>query len=59
MVDLHTANALAVVAAETGAGIAMVGDHLQAMPGRALRSDGVHDPPRHRGRRTDRGAPVP
>lgn len=32
MVDLHTANALAVVAAETGAGIAMVGDHLQAMP---------------------------
>ena len=32
MVDLHTANALAAVAAETGAGIAMVGDHLQAMP---------------------------
>lgn len=32
MVDLHTANALAVVAAETGADIAMVGDHLQAMP---------------------------
>ncbi len=32
MVDLHTANALAIVAAETGAGIAMVGDHLQAMP---------------------------
>jgi exodeoxyribonuclease V alpha subunit len=32
MVDLQTANALAVVAAETGAGIAMVGDHLQAMP---------------------------
>lgn len=32
MVDLHTANALASVAAETGAGIAMVGDHLQAMP---------------------------
>ena len=32
MVDLHTANALAVVAAETGVGIAMVGDHLQAMP---------------------------
>jgi len=32
MVDLHTANALAVVAAETVAGIAMVGDHLQAMP---------------------------
>jgi len=32
MVDLHTANALATVAAETGAGIAMVGDHLQARP---------------------------
>lgn len=32
MVDLHTALALAVVAAESGAGIAMVGDHLQAMP---------------------------
>ncbi|QBR75328.1 hypothetical protein E3O41_02090 [Microbacterium sediminis] len=32
MVDLHTANALAAIAAETGAGIAMVGDHLQAMP---------------------------
>lgn len=32
MVDLHTANALAQLAAETGAGIAMVGDHLQAMP---------------------------
>ncbi|MGX5771756.1 AAA family ATPase [Microbacterium trichothecenolyticum] len=32
MVDLHTASALAAVAAETGAGIAMVGDHLQAMP---------------------------
>lgn len=32
MVDLHTANALAAVAARTGAGIAMVGDHLQAMP---------------------------
>lgn len=32
MVDLHTANALATVADETGAGIAMVGDHLQAMP---------------------------
>ncbi|MGA1828497.1 ATP-dependent DNA helicase, partial [Microbacterium sp.] len=32
MVDLHTANALAAVVAETGAGIAMVGDHLQAMP---------------------------
>ena len=32
MVDLHAANALATVAAETGAGIAMVGDHLQARP---------------------------
>ena len=32
MVDLHTANALAVLAAETDAGLAMVGDHLQAMP---------------------------
>ncbi|MBB6389984.1 AAA family ATPase [Microbacterium thalassium] len=32
MVDLHTANALASVAAQTGAGVAMVGDHLQAMP---------------------------
>jgi len=32
MVDLHTANALAELAAQTGAGIAMVGDHLQAMP---------------------------
>nr|WP_100813971.1 AAA family ATPase [Microbacterium lacus] len=32
MVDLHTANALAALAAETGAGVAMVGDHLQAMP---------------------------
>ena len=32
MVELHTARALAVVAEETGAGIAMVGDHLQAMP---------------------------
>ncbi|MDY0910091.1 AAA family ATPase [Microbacterium sp. CFBP9034] len=32
MVDLHTANALATIAAESGAGIAMVGDHLQAMP---------------------------
>lgn len=32
MVDLHTANALATIAAETGAGIAMVGDHLQARP---------------------------
>ncbi|MDQ7876570.1 AAA family ATPase [Microbacterium sp. QXD-8] len=32
MIDLHTANALAAVAAGTGAGIAMVGDHLQARP---------------------------
>lgn len=32
MVDLHTANALATVAQESGAGIAMVGDHLQALP---------------------------
>ena len=32
MVDLHTANALAMIADETGAGIAMVGDHLQARP---------------------------
>ena len=32
MVDLHTAAALAAVADETGTGIAMVGDHLQAMP---------------------------
>ncbi|MCD1269757.1 AAA family ATPase [Microbacterium sp. MEC084] len=32
MVDLHTADALAAIAAETGAGVAMVGDHLQAMP---------------------------
>ena len=32
MVDLHTANALAVLAGETGVGLAMVGDHLQAMP---------------------------
>lgn len=32
MVDLHTARALAILAAETGAGIAMVGDHLQAHP---------------------------
>ena len=59
MVDLHTANALAIVAAETGAGIAMVGDHLQAMPvghsgamaSMTRRSD--------RGRRADRGAPLP
>jgi len=32
MIDLHTANALAAVASDTGAGIAMVGDHLQARP---------------------------
>jgi ATP-dependent exoDNAse (exonuclease V) alpha subunit len=32
MVDLHTANALATIAREAGAGIAMVGDHLQARP---------------------------
>jgi hypothetical protein len=32
MVALHTATALAALAEETGAGIAMVGDHLQAMP---------------------------
>lgn len=32
MVDLHTANALTAVAEESGAGIAMVGDHLQALP---------------------------
>jgi len=32
MVDLHTARALAILAAETGADLAMVGDHLQAMP---------------------------
>lgn len=32
MVDLHTARALAILAEETGAGVAMVGDHLQAMP---------------------------
>jgi energy-coupling factor transporter ATP-binding protein EcfA2 len=32
MIDLHTANALAAVAADTGAGIAMVGDPLQARP---------------------------
>lgn len=32
MVDLHVANALALLAEESGAGIAMVGDHLQAMP---------------------------
>lgn len=32
MVDLHTANALAIVALETGAGVAMVGDPRQALP---------------------------
>ncbi|WP_336624976.1 MULTISPECIES: MobF family relaxase [unclassified Microbacterium] len=32
MVDLQAANALAQLALETGVGIAMVGDHLQAMP---------------------------
>ena len=32
MVDLQTANALAHLALETGADVAMVGDHLQAMP---------------------------
>lgn len=32
MVDLDTANALAQLAADTGAGIAMIGDHLQALP---------------------------
>ncbi|MDT0143217.1 AAA family ATPase [Microbacterium sp. PRC9] len=32
MIDLHTANALTTVGADTGAGIAMVGDHLQARP---------------------------
>lgn len=32
MVDLQVANALAVVAAQTGASVAMVGDHLQARP---------------------------
>ena len=32
MVDLRVATALAAVAAQTGAGIAMVGDHLQARP---------------------------
>jgi ATP-dependent exoDNAse (exonuclease V) alpha subunit len=32
MLDLHTANALAALALDTGAGLAMVGDHLQAMP---------------------------
>lgn len=32
MVDLHAANALAIVALETGAGVAMVGDPRQAVP---------------------------
>lgn len=32
MVDLQTANALAQLALDSGADIAMVGDHLQAMP---------------------------
>ncbi|MDP9028507.1 MAG: AAA family ATPase [Actinomycetota bacterium] len=32
MVDLHTANMLAQLATDAGAGIAMIGDHLQAMP---------------------------
>ncbi|WP_448256097.1 AAA family ATPase [Microbacterium aurum] len=32
MADLHTAHALAAVARQTGAGIAMIGDPLQAMP---------------------------
>lgn len=32
MVDLYAANALATVSAESGAGIAMVGDHMQARP---------------------------
>lgn len=32
MVDLHTANMLAQLATDSGAGIAMIGDHLQAMP---------------------------
>lgn len=32
MVDLQTANALAQLAADTDAGIAMIGDHLQALP---------------------------
>jgi len=59
MVDPHTANALAVVAAETGAGIAMVGDHLQANAGRTFWRDGIPDPPQHRSRGADRGAPVP
>ncbi len=32
MVDLHLANLLAQLAIDSGAGIAMIGDHLQAMP---------------------------
>lgn len=32
MVDLNAANSLATIAAESGAGIAMVGDHMQARP---------------------------
>ncbi|MBO1740741.1 AAA family ATPase [Leifsonia sp. TF02-11] len=32
MVDLQAANALAQLALDTGAGIAMIGDHLQALP---------------------------
>lgn len=32
MVDLQVANALALLAADTGSGIAMIGDHLQALP---------------------------
>lgn len=32
MVDLHAANILAQLATESGAGIAMIGDHLQALP---------------------------
>lgn len=32
MVDLYAANALATIAAESGVGIAMVGDHMQARP---------------------------
>lgn len=32
MVDLQTANVLAQLASDTGAGIVMIGDHLQALP---------------------------
>ncbi|MGO2520940.1 MAG: AAA family ATPase [Microbacterium sp.] len=32
MVDLHASNALAAIALDSGVGIAMVGDHLQALP---------------------------